>query len=176
MKLKVKLAAILVSTLLAGCAEYVARNLSMGEPARLPDESWTKHGNTRLDIRKALLECGSPSTQLDRFIYEKSLGIKDSDDMLNHGLLTHACMENSGYVYWRKGTFSDYCTVYRHKHLPACQPGAVISERSVVRRLNSWHCKLETDRDYCRKHAFVPAACDDPKYSDYNNPPPECRP
>lgn len=175
MKSSVGLVAILASALLAGCAEYVARNLRMGEPARLPDESWTKHGATRLDIRKALLECGSPSTQIDRFVYEKSLGIKDSDGMLNQSLLTHACMENSGYVYWRKGTFADYCTVYRHKNLPVCQPGAIIPVRSVVRRLNSWHCKLKTDRDYCRQHSFTPVACDDPK-KDYNNPPPECQP
>lgn len=167
---------MLTSAFLIGCGEYIARNLPMGEPARLPEDSWTKHGAMRLDIRKALLECGSPSTQLDRFIYEKSLGIKDSDDILNHGLLTHACMENSGYRYWRKGTFADYCIAYADKHLPACQPNAAIPERSVERRLNSWHCKLETDRDYCHKHAFVPAACDDPKYSNYDNPPPECRP
>ncbi len=175
MNFTVRLAITLACVLLASCGEYVARNLHMGEPARLPEESWTKDGATRLDIKKALLECGSPSTQTDRFIYEKSLGIKNSDDMLNHGLLTHACMENSGYMYWRKGTFSDYCTVYNYKHLPACQPGAVIPDRSVERRLNSWSCKLKTDREYCRKHAFVPAACDDTK-KDYNNPPPECRP
>lgn len=169
------LAAILTGTLLAGCSEYVARNLPMGEPAHLPDDSWMKHGATRLDIRKALLECGSPSTQVDRFIYEKSLGIKDDDDILNHGLLTHACMENSGYQYWRKGAFADYCSVYNYKHLPACQAGATIPERSVERRLNSWYCRLKTDREYCRKHAFTPSACDDPK-KDYDNPPPECRP
>lgn len=175
MKVSVRLAAILASILLAGCGEYVARNLHMGEPARLPDESWMKHDATRLDVRKALLECGSPSTQTDRFVYEKSLRITDGDDMLSHSLLTHACMENSGFVYWRKGKFTDYCTVYREKHLPACQPGAVIPERSVERRLNSWYCKLKTDREYCRKHAFTPSACDDPK-KDYSNPPPECRP
>lgn len=84
-------------------------------------------------------------------------------------------MENSGFLYWGKRKFADYCTMYRDKQLPACQPGALIPERSVERRLNSWHCKLETDHDYCRKHAFIPAACDDPKYSNYDNPPPECR-
>lgn len=175
MNLSAGLAAILASAFLTGCGQYVARNQHMGEPARLPEASWMKRGATRDEVRKALLECGSPSTQPDQFVYEKALGLKNNDDVLNFILLTHACMENSDYVYWRKGTFSDYCSVYRDKQLPACQPGAAIPQRSVERRLNSWLCKLKTDREYCRKYAFTPSACDDPK-KDYDKPPPECRP
>jgi len=174
MKRTIQLASLLPALLLMGCVgEYSIRNID--KPAPEAYESWVKPGATQLDIKKALLECGDPSPATNSFIYEKALGIKDNDGQLNHQFLTHACMEKSGFVYRWKYTLVDYCSWDRHKHLPACQPSAVIPERSVERRLNSWHCKLKTDRDYCRKHAFVPAACDDPK-KDYTNPPPECRP
>jgi hypothetical protein len=179
-RLAVMATLMFVSVWLSGCSEYIARNMKMGEPTRWPDEKWVKEGTTRLDIRKALLECGDVSTQPDRFVYEMVMGIRDIDAILNHQLLVGGCMEKSGFVEkagrgGRSPTLADYCTVYQDRHLPACQPGAVIPERSVERRLNSWYCKVKTDREYCRKHAFNPAACDDPK-KDYNNPPPECRP
>ena len=175
MNLSAAMAITLISVFLTGCIQYIARNLHMGEPARYPEDSWIKHGEARAEIRKALLECGMPSTQADQFVYEKALGLKNSDDVLNHVLSTHACMENSDYVYWRKSTFADYCLIYRDKQLPVCQPNAVIPQRNVETRLNSWLCKIKTDREYCRKHAFTPSACNDPK-KDYDNPPPECRP
>lgn len=164
---------IMVLLALSGCGEPSIRNID--KPAPQSDESWTKPGAIQLEIRKALLECGDPSPATNAFIYEKALGIKDSDGRLNHSFLTHACMERTGFVYRWKHSFTDYCSWDRHKHLPACQPGAVIPKRSVELRLNSWYCRLKTDRDYCRQHAFTPSACDNPK-KDYNNPPPECRP
>lgn len=173
MKKMVQLTTLSVVLLLGGCwGGYNIRNID--KPAPLPYESWIKPGTTQLDVKKALLECGDPAPETNSFVYEKALDLKGSDSQLNHSLLTHACMEKSGFVYRWKYTFADFCSWGRHKHLPACQPGAVIPKRSVERRLNSWYCKLKTDRNYCRKHAFVPAACDNSK-KDYNNPPPECR-
>jgi hypothetical protein len=160
--------------LLAGCGtDFSIRNID--KPAPLPYESWVKSGASELDVKKALLECGDPAPNTTGFIYEKALGMKDLDAQLNHQFLTGACMEKSGFRLRWGDTIAKYCSWDRHRHLPACQPGAVIPERSVERRLNSWYCKVKTDREYCRKHAFNPAACDDPK-KDYNNPPPECRP
>lgn len=169
-----QLPALVAALLLVGCGSgYSIQNID--KPAPYEYESWVKPGSTQLDVKKALLECGKPSTSPNAFIYEKALGIKDSDGQLNQQFLTDSCMERAGFAIRWGDTVARYCSWERHKHLPACQPGAAIPERSVERRLNSWHCKLKTDRDYCRKHAFVPAACDDPK-KDYNNPPPECRP
>jgi hypothetical protein len=84
-------------------------------------------------------------------------------------------MERAGFAIRWGDTVAKYCSWDRHKHLPACQLNAAIPDRSVERRLNSWYCRLKTDREYCRKHAFTPSACDDPK-KDYENPPSVCRP
>lgn len=168
---------VIVLTLLAlsGCGEYSIRNID--KPAPESYESWVKPGTTQLDVKKALLECGDPHPATNSFIYEKAFGITDFDEEMKHYLMTKACMERAGYAHrWRSLAQSCADSNFpKRKTYPACQPGAVIPERSIERRLNSWHCKLKTDRDYCRKHAFAPAACDDSK-KDYNNPPPECLP
>jgi hypothetical protein len=166
---------IFVLLALSGCGGYSIRNID--KPAPALSEGWIKAGATQLDVKKALLECGAPHPDANDFIYEKALGIKDFDEQMSHFLLTKACMERAGYAdRWRSLAQSCADSNFpKRKTYPACQPGAAIPERSVERRLNSWHCKLKTDRDYCRKYAFVPSACDDPK-KDYNNPPPECRP
>jgi hypothetical protein len=145
------------------------------KPAPETYEQWKKAGSTMLEVKKALLECGEPSPVRNKFIHEKALGIKDPDDQLNYFFLTDGCMEQSDFFVPGAKKTTEYCLWERHRHLPACQPGAVFPQRSVERRLNSWYCKIKTDREYCRQHAFTPSACDDPKI-DYTNPPPECQP
>lgn len=162
------------SLILSGClGGYGISNID--KPAPQEYEAWVKPGATQLDIKKALLECGKPSPSPDVWAYQYGLGIKGVEDQLNHQLLTDICMEKSGYAIRWGDSVKKYCSWDRHKHLPACQPGVAIPERSVERRLNSWYCRLKTDLDYCLKHAVVPSACTG-KHKDYNKPPPECQP
>lgn len=160
---------------LFGCGEYSIRNIDKPAPSEV--EGWSKSGATALDIKKALLECGAPSPSVNDFIYAKALGIEEHDQLMNHFFLTRACMERNGFVdRWRsvKDSCADSSFPEREKY-PACQPNAVIPERSVERRLNSWYCKLKTDLNYCLEHALNSSACTR-EGKDYNNPPPECLP
>ena len=164
---------------LGGCSAIHGPFSVTAKPGPPLYEEYKKPGATQLDVKRALLECGEPATTSSEFVYEKALGMRDREEQVNYRLLTGHCMENSGFlvlsVTGRWHTSVEVCSRDIHKRRPACQPGAIIPQRSVERRLNSWWCKLETDRDYCRLHAFTPSACDDPA-KDYNNPPPECRP
>lgn len=159
-----------------GCAQYSIRNID--KPAPQTNEGWLRADGTRVstfEAGKALLECGAPSPELNAFVYQQALGINDPDQRLNHYFAVMRCMEHSGFALQSNDSVPKYCSWDHNKHLSACRSGATFPERSVERRLNSWYCKLETDLEYCRKHAFTPSACDDPKI-DYDNPPPICRP
>jgi hypothetical protein len=128
-----------------------------------------------MEARRALLECGAPSPDMSSFIYEHVLGVDSLDAQISQSFMVSGCMEKAGLVR-RWHSLKESCKLYpRYAAFPACQPDAVFPERSIEHRLNSWYCKLKTDRDYCRKHAFTPSACDDPE-KDYYNPPLECRP
>lgn len=164
---------VIALLVLSGCGGHSIHN--MDKPAPEAYEKWMKPGLSQIDIKKAMLECGAPHYAVTGFMYEKALGLKTLDEQLSHAFMVSACMEKSGFVA-RWDSVEQSCRKFpKYQFYPACQPGAVIPERSVERRLNSWHCKLKTDREYCRKHAFTASACDDPK-KDYDNPPPECRP
>jgi hypothetical protein len=159
---------------LSGCSNFSISNINQPTPSAW--EAWFRKGTTYLEIKKAMLECGAPHSEVSRFIYE-SAGINGIDEQMNHIFLVGACMEKAGFVN-RGRSFEQACTdsnFPERRSYPACRPGAAIPQRSVERRLNSWLCKLETDREYCLKHAFNPRGCDDPR-KDYDNPPPECRP
>jgi hypothetical protein len=161
---------------LGACGQYSIRNID--KPAPKSYEGWLKPDGSSLPIneaRRALLECGAPSPEITSFVYEKAMGLYDEDDKLRDSFEITGCMEKAGFKRRWTSQKKD-CSLYpRYAQFPACQPNATFRTRSVERRLNSWYCKLETDRDYCRKHAFTPSACDDPK-EDYNNPPAICRP
>jgi hypothetical protein len=166
-------AALLAIPVLSACGfGYSIENID--KPAPRSYEGWVKPGAGLLDVKKALLECGAPHYDLDSNTWA-AIGVTDDAERMSRSFLVDRCMENGGFIDRWGDTVKKYCSWDRHKHLPACQPGAVIPQRSVERRLNSWLCKLKTDREYCRKHALTPNACDDPK-KDYNDPPPECRP
>jgi len=145
------------------------------QPAPPTYEQWHKPGATKIEVKKALLECGEPSTVRDTHIYEKVLGLKDPDELQNHFFLVEHCMEESGFIVPGTKTTAEYCSWDRHRHLPACQPQTPLQKRSIERRMNSWYCKIKTDQEYCRKNSFRPAACNDPHRS-FNTPPPECLP
>jgi hypothetical protein len=156
---------------LSGCGGHSIRNID--KPAPEAYEMWVKPGASPLDVKKALLECGEPHPAPTIAIYE-AIGLKTQDDQTQFSFMVDACMEKAGFIP-RWDNLEQSCKLYpKYRNYPACQPNAQIPTPSVERRLNSWHCKLKTDRDYCRKHAFTPTACDDPQ-KDYDNPPPECR-
>lgn len=164
---------VFLVAILAGCSQYSIRNID--KPAPRSYEGWLKPDGSPLPIneaRRALLECGAPSPDLTESVYKQALGLTD---WLNHYFMVEGCMERAGYTLRWGDSIAKFCSWDRHKNLPACQPGAAFPEPSVERRLNSWYCKVKTDREYCRKHSFTPPHCDDPK-KDYNNPPDICRP
>ena len=167
---------LLCLTALAACGQYSIRNID--KPAPRSYEGWLRSDGSPLPIheaRRLLLECGAPSPDVTSFVYQKALGLYELDDQLRHSFEVTGCMEKAGFKD-RWASLKNSCSLYSHyAQFPTCQPDAVFHTPSVERRLNSWYCKLKTDREYCRKHAFTPSACDDPK-KDYNNPPDICRP
>lgn len=169
------LAMSLVSMTLTGCGITHGPFGISAQPAPPTYEQWIKPGTTKIDVKKALLECGEPSTVRDTHIYEKSLRLKGSDELLNHFFLVDRCMEESGFIVPGTKSTSEYCSWDRHRHLPACQSQTPIRKRSIERRMNSWYCKIKTDKEYCRENSFNPAACNDPNRS-FSPPPPECLP
>lgn len=156
---------IVLALLLGGCPKPF-------QPVAPTYQLWSKRGASELDIKKALLECGEPAPDVTVQMYEYAFGIKDDDTWFNTSFLASACMENAGYKP-RRYTVKEYCSWDRYQHLLVCQPNAVIPTPSVERRLNSWYCKLETDYEYCRKHAVVPSGCD---LERIKHPPLECLP
>ncbi len=160
-----KYVAVILLTLLVGCTKPF-------QPMKPGYKLWSKAGASDLDVKKAMLECGEPTPDptVQSFVY--AFGLRDDDSQLNYFFLTDSCMENAGFKPHRY-TVAEYCSWDRHKHLPACQPGAEIPEPSVERRVNSWWCKIKTDYEYCKQHAVNPPACDP---EGYKKPPPECLP
>ena len=97
------------------------------QPPRENFETWEKPEASRLDIMKAMLECG-----------EAPIAQRDAD--INMNLLADWCMEASGY---KSDVISmeEVCKLEDYKQYPACQPDAVIPKPSVERRLNSEYCQ-----------------------------------
>ncbi len=157
---------------LTGCwGGYSIRNIDKPRPPAY--EIWHKPGADTLKTKKTLLECGEPTISGSSFAYERYLGLYTTDEQIAYSFMVTACMEQAGFVA-RWGGLKESCALYpRYMSFPACQPGAVIPKPSVERRLNSWHCKLELDYDYCLKHAVRPSLC---RPDDFMHPPPECRP
>ncbi|WP_375657266.1 hypothetical protein [Bartonella sp. CM120XJJH] len=102
---------------------------------------WEKSGADSTEVGKALLECGMPSLiDLDSENRERSNNAKATID---------ACMVQAGFHYKDKwgGT---WCQNYKAENLPICQPGAVIPQRSVEKRLNSPFCKRSPVQPECK--------------------------
>lgn len=163
---------LILLLLLNGCGQYSIRNIDKPPPQL--HELWRKNGASFFEIRKSLLECGQVSLgRTTDQAYEDS-GIFEKKEQVNHSFLVAKCMLNAGFIEQNTSwTLKDACANKRYRDYPACQPNAIIPMPSVARRLNSWHCKIETDYDYCLKHAVNPPAC---KPNDFKHPPPECQP
>ncbi|MGM0516888.1 MAG: hypothetical protein ACQER6_04745 [Pseudomonadota bacterium] len=145
---------------------------NIDKPAPKTYEKWMTGDTTRLDARKALLECGAPSPDPTGWTYQ-AVGLIDLYDQLNRAFIVTACMESAGHRA-RWGGLSESCGLQRqYKKLEACQPNANVPKLSVERRLNSWWCRIHTDYEFCRNHAVNPSACDP---DDHKHPPPECLP
>jgi hypothetical protein len=162
--MKSLLLALLATLVLSACGGGKAIS-HIGEMPLSPYEGWLKPNGDSLksvEGKKALLECGALSPIMDAWVYQQALGIPldDKDARFNLYFFVEGCMERSGF---KKGhaPIKETCAVFskRYAAFSACQPDAVFPERSVERRLNSWHCKLKTDVEHCRKYSRDPEAC-----------------
>jgi len=125
------------------------------------DEKWHKRSASRLDIRKATLECGAPNP----IHYENG----EFRNELNALASIHLCMVKSGFQY--KNGPINWCRDRPEGRLPVCSEA--IPTRNISRRLESPYCKRRTERSYCIKMSVNPASCE---RFDFANPPLECLP
>ena len=103
-------------------------------------ERWSKPGNSELDVRKAMLECGYPSPNGVR---DRMITLSTTPDEI---ALMYRCMSDSGYLC--DGGKYDVCQGY--VAVAACTPGAPVPERSVSRRLDSKFCQVFSRADVCQ--------------------------
>jgi len=86
-------------------------------------DRWKKSNVIKLEIKKALLECGYPTPS----------GVNAGSS--NYEIARwNRCMKNSGF------SKDEYFCEGLHDPPPACQPDAIIPVRNVERRLNSHYC------------------------------------
>ncbi|WP_156851628.1 hypothetical protein [Bartonella refiksaydamii] len=118
---------------------------------------WEKSGADKLEIKKALLECG-----IQTFSAEESLRIREKvnreklnvhayvREKFNAQASVDACMVQAGFR--NKFGESSWCESEKYKayNLSICQPDAVIPQRSVEIRLNSPYCKENKDQPECQ--------------------------
>jgi|SRR3990167_1633633 len=158
--IRMPMACLCLSGCLAGCIDPEAFR-----PSPPYYESWGKHGTTTLEIKKMLLECGESHPSGGR------------DQGLNEEALVHLCMVSSGYspvgFKGRKEDPGGWCRNW--SNLPACQPGAVIPEPSVERRLNSNYCRARLSYDECMVIVNDTDGIICPRRN-YEKPPLECLP
>ncbi|MCZ2159273.1 hypothetical protein NPX99_08500 [Bartonella sp. 220] len=105
--------------------------------------AWEKPGADRLEVKKALLECGMPAPY-DVFPENRKQNI-------NAKATTYACMLQAGFRYKDEevARAGGWCYTFREENLPICRPGAVIPQRSVKKRLNSPFCKKHPEQYEC---------------------------
>ena len=156
--------------LLVGCSAYMENHVY--KQARQTYEEWSKPNKSILDIKKALLECGLPTTNRQFDVYEKALNISRNDEpaYMNQVILEDKCLEQTGYIYHGVYNTTKLCAMQKYLNLPACQPMAIPAP-SIGKRLNSWHCKVETDHNYCLEYSLAPQLCSLEKTK---TPPLEC--
>ncbi|WP_026501349.1 hypothetical protein [Bartonella vinsonii] len=130
MKQTLKLLSGIMLLTIAGC------NIDKPPPGYL--SMWEKPGADFTEVGKALLECGMPHLNYLEDVNRK---------LSNNAIATiYACMVQAGF---RKKSGGPYWC-YNYKDLPICQPGAVIPQRSVERRLNSPFCKRSPVQPECQ--------------------------
>ncbi|UNF39837.1 hypothetical protein MNL09_04950 [Bartonella krasnovii] len=135
MKYILKLLSVLVLFMIAGC------NFLKPSPGYI--YMWEKPGANFTEVGKALLECGMP-TPYDEDSENRKVSI-------NAKATIYACMIQSGFRYKDEqvARAGGPCYTFKEENLPICQPGAVIPQRSVKRRLNSPFCKKHPEQYEC---------------------------
>jgi len=104
------------------------------QPTEPTYKYYKKAGATELDVKKAMLECGISDIDTSSGNFKQDM---------NSFLLADWCMEKSGFV-GAKGAdmiMEEACKLEHNAKYSACQPGAVIPNPSVERRLNSEYCR-----------------------------------
>ena len=117
----------LLPILTTGC------NKAYFQPPEAAYYYYQKPDATKLDVEKAMLECGIEP--IDG--YSADTGKYD----VNTALLASACMERLGFRDIEGWNFERLCNREHNAQYPACQPDAVIPKPSVERRLNSEYCQ-----------------------------------
>ncbi|WP_312971743.1 hypothetical protein [Pseudomonas sp.] len=112
------------------------------QPPPFNFEIWQKPGASTLEVKKALLECGSPHPQ-------------DDDRPPNQRAETQNCLIAAGYRMPKQ--YPSWCTL--QPDLPACRSGVVPPSPSAERRLHSDYCRARRDMEFCRRTASNPSAC-----------------
>ncbi|MBB3342374.1 hypothetical protein [Luteimonas sp. RC10] len=118
------------------------------QPPLAAFQAWQKPGASRLDTKKALLECGMPHP------HTASLppnDVRTPDQQAE----AENCLLAAGYTMTEQSP--GWCAL--QPELPACQPGVEPLAPSVERRLGSHYCRARLDMAYCRKTASNPSAC-----------------
>ncbi|GAA5105663.1 hypothetical protein [Bartonella jaculi] len=130
--------------LLSGIALFVISGCFEDQPPRTAVDVWKKSGADKLEIKKALLECGT--TFSDDFSESESI----IRERLNMDASVDACMIQAGFHH--EFGEPNWCEDEKYKayNLPICQPDAVIPQRSVERRLNSPYCKENKAQPECQ--------------------------
>jgi len=117
----------LLPILTTGC------NKAYFQPPEAAYYYYQKPDATKLDVEKAMLECGIEPIHG----YSADTGKYD----VNTALLASACMERLGFRDIEGWSFERLCNREHNAQYPACQPDAVIPKPSVERRLNSEYCR-----------------------------------
>ncbi|WP_208433227.1 hypothetical protein [Bartonella taylorii] len=130
------LSGIVLLSILAGCEGFFAP-----PPGYL--YMWEKPGADFTEVGKALLECGMP-TPYDEDSENREVSI-------NAKATIYACMIQAGFRYKDEevARAGGPCYTFKEENLPICQPGAVIPQRSVKKRLNSPFCKQHPEQYEC---------------------------
>ncbi|EJF93367.1 hypothetical protein LBE40_05960 [Bartonella taylorii] len=131
------LSAMILLSIPAGCEGFFA-------PPPGYIYMWEKLGADKLEVKKALLECGMP-TPYDEDSENREVSI-------NAKATIYACMIQAGFRYKDKAVSraGGWCYTFKEENLPICQPGAVIPQRSVKKRLNSPYCKKSPVQPECK--------------------------
>ncbi|OPB33920.1 hypothetical protein [Bartonella taylorii] len=131
--------------LLSGIAFSVISGCYSDQTPLTVVDAWEKSGADKLEIKKALLECGTQT--FSDLSSEKGLSIREK---LNAHASVDACMLQAGF----RNKFEEprWCEREKYKvyNLSICRPGAVIPQRSVEIRLNSPYCKENKDQPECQ--------------------------
>ncbi|WP_375660311.1 hypothetical protein [Bartonella sp. CL74QHWL] len=135
MKMLFNLLSLLILLTVTGCD---IENIDKPPPGEV--YGWLKAGADFTEVGKALLECGLPHLNY----------LEDEVQKLsnNENATIDACMVKAGFRDRYGGP--SWCLNHKAENLPICQPGAVIPQRSVEKRLNSPFCKKYKNADECQ--------------------------